>query len=216
MKRRTFVKTSLTASAGTVFLKNMTACTLAESQSEYLSEYYKGFKNPPVDSRLFVRWWWNGNRLNGKEILRELDVMKAAGIGGVEINPIAFPQNTDPMGYEAMTMFEDNWLDMLEIALKGAKERGIVCDMIVGSGWPFGGEFLEKNEQTQMVAIETIDLEGNRKYNFTLDELLAKIDPEIHSKNEKVYKDLLMVRLVPASSEECTEGGDLTAELSED
>ena len=33
---------------------------------------------------------------------------------------------------------------MLKVALDGARERGMICDMIVGSGWPFGGEFLEK------------------------------------------------------------------------
>lgn len=209
MKRRTFVKTSLTASAGALLLKNMTPCNPAVLQAEDISGYYRGFKNPPVDSHLFVRWWWNGNRLTEKELLRELDVMKEAGIGGVEINPIAFPHHADPGGYEAMTMFEDNWLEMLEIALKGAKERGIICDMIVGSGWPFGGEFLEKHEQTQMVTIETIDLEGNRTYSFTRDELLKKIDPHLHSKHDKVYKDLLMVRLVPAKSKEFTERSDL-------
>ena len=59
-------------------------------EEKSLEEYFRGFQNPPVNSRLFVRWWWNGNRLDKDEVLRELDVMKAAGIGGVEINPIAF------------------------------------------------------------------------------------------------------------------------------
>ena len=31
--------------------------------------------------------------------------MKAAGIGGVEINPIACPGGTDPVGYKALTIF---------------------------------------------------------------------------------------------------------------
>ena len=79
--------------------------------------------------------------------------MKAAGIGGVEINPIAFPRGADPTGYKELTIFTDEWLEMLQVALHGAKERGMVCDMIVGSGWPFGGEFLKKEEQTQMVTI---------------------------------------------------------------
>ena len=42
-------------------------------------EYFKGFQDPPADYRLFVRWWWKGNRLAEKEILRELHVMQAAG-----------------------------------------------------------------------------------------------------------------------------------------
>ncbi|MBE0653229.1 MAG: hypothetical protein IH594_05500 [Bacteroidales bacterium] len=215
MERRDFVKTGLAATTGTILLSSFPGCQNIEHQQGNLNRFIKGFREPPSDARLFVRWWWNGNRLTGNEILRELDVMKAAGIGGVEINPIAFPQDCDPSGYESMTMFEDNWLDMLEIALKGAKERGIICDMIVGSGWPFGGEFLKKEEQTQMVTIETIDLEGNQQVRFSESELLDRIDPEIHSKHDKVYKDLLIARLVPAYSKTFTEGKDLTAEFGE-
>ncbi len=160
MKRRDFFRTSLLASSGVLFIDSFLGCVHPAIQEGGLDQYFKGFQDPPASSRVFVRWWWNGNRLDAEEILRELDVMKEAGIGGVEINPIAFPGNEDPMGYESLTIFEESWMDMLEVALQGAKERGIICDMIVGSGWPFGGEFLKKEEQSQMVTIETIDLNG--------------------------------------------------------
>ncbi len=213
MKRRNFVKTSIAATSGVFYFNSILGCVNPALETSSLDEIYRGFQNPPVDSRLFVRWWWNGNRLSKKEILRELDVMKAAGIGGVEINPIAFPNGTDPAGYKAMTIFTDEWLDMLQVALQGAKERGIVCDMIVGSGWPFGGEFLKKEEQTQMVTIETIDLEGGKKHNFKIKDLLDKVDPKIHSKNKTVYKDLLMARLLPKESADFIEGKDLIGNI---
>ena len=210
MKRRDFVKTGALASSGVFIMGSYIGCAGPESNDKMLEEYFRQFKNPPADSRLFVRWWWNGNRLSEKEIIRELDVMKAAGIGGVEINPIAFPSNADPVGYEALTIFEDKWLDMLEFALKSAKERGIICDMIVGSGWPFGGEFLKKDDQSQIVTIGTIDLQGGKDYKFNKQELLDDVELHIHSKNDPVYKDLMMVRLVPKISDEFTEGEDLT------
>ena len=216
MKRRDFVKTSLVASSGALIINPFWGCTSSSAGKKTLSEVYKGFQNPPSEAHVFVRWWWNGNRLTSEEIMRELDVMKAAGIGGVEINPIAFPFGADPSGYKAMTIFEDDWLDMLQIALEGAKERGIVCDMIVGSGWPFGGEFLEKDEQTQMVTIETIDLEGGRSYDFNIQDLLDKVDPQIHSKNKTVYKDLVMARLMPKESENISMGEDLTGDIDGD
>lgn len=215
MKRRDFVKNSLAATSGAMMLPSVVGCETPDSHSGSFKQLYDGFQNPPVDSRVFVRWWWNGNRLDEKEILRELDVMKAAGIGGVEINPIAFPQEADPAGYESMTIFTDEWLDMLQIALQGAKEREMICDMIVGSGWPYGGEFLKKEEQTQIVTIETIDLEGGQKHQFSIQDLLDKVDPEIHSKNKKVYRDLLMVRLLPKASEKFMEGIDVTENISD-
>ncbi len=209
MKRRDFVTNSILATSGAFFVDSVFGAVNPVLKTDNVDELFRGFQDPPVESRVFVRWWWNGNRLAKKEILRELDVMKAAGIGGVEINPIAFPGGSDPVGYKALTIFEDDWLDMLQVALQGAKERGIVCDMIVGSGWPFGGEFLKKEEQTQMVTIETIDLNGGKEYHFKIDELLDKVNPEIASKNKTVYKDLLSVRLLPKKSDDFIEGKDL-------
>jgi hypothetical protein len=209
MKRRSFFRNSLLLASGTLFADSFLGCVNPALQQGSLDDYFEGFQDPPAGSRLFVRWWWNGNRLSSKEILRELDVMHAAGIAGVEINPIAFPPGSDPVGYEALTIFEESWLDMLEVALQGAKERGMICDMIVGSGWPFGGEFLEKEDQSQMVTIETIDLEGGRKHTISMDELLDRVDPEIHSRNKTVYKEVLMVRLLPKSSKVFVEGEDL-------
>ena len=77
---------------------------------------------------------------------------KQGGIGGVEINPIRWPQNADTMGIKELTWGSDEWLDVVEAAVKGAKEK-VVCDMIVGSGWPYGGEFVPKHEQCQMIAL---------------------------------------------------------------
>ncbi len=213
MKRREFVKSSVIASSGVFFVNSFFGCMNPSLQTNNINEILSGFKNPPGDSRVFVRWWWNGNRLSEKEILRELDVMKAAGIGGVEINPIAFPGGTDPVGYKVLTIFDDEWLEMLKVALQGAKDRGMICDMIVGSGWPFGGEFLKKEEQTQMLTIETIDLKGGEKYSFKTKDLLDRVNPNIHSKNKKVYKDLVMVRLLPKSSEDFIEGEDLMSNI---
>jgi hypothetical protein len=214
MKRRNFVKTCIAATSGAFFVNSILGCVNPALEKDSLDAIYHGFQNPPVDSRVFVRWWWNGNRLTKKEILRELDLMKAAGIGGVEINPIAFPHNTDSVGYKALTIFEDDWLDMLQTALQGAKERGMICDMIVGSGWPFGGEFLRKEDQSQMVTIETIELKGGENYKFKINELLDKVDPDVHSKNKTVYKDLLMVRLLPKLSTDFMEGKDLIPNIS--
>jgi len=214
MKRRDFVKTSVLTTSGAFFVNSFLGCVNPVLETENFEELFNGFQNPPVDARLFVRWWWNGNRITKKEILRELDVMKAAGIGGVEINPIAFPGGTDPVGYKALTIFDDDWLDMLQTALNGVRERGMVCDMIVGSGWPFGGEFLKKEEQSQMVTIETIDLEGGEEYHFKINELLEKVDPSIHSKNKTVYKDLVMARLLPKESNEFMEGADLMGSIN--
>ena len=211
MKRRDFVKSGTLATTG-ILVGNTVLGQFNEGLLDQdLEKLYVGFKNPPVESRLFVRWWWNGNRLSKEEILRELDVLKNAGIGGVEINPIAFPGDTDGLNYKPLTIFEDDWLNMLQVALEGAKKRGMICDMIVGSGWPFGGEFLNKQEQSQMVTIETIDIDEGGIHQFNISEILERVNPDLHSKNKNVYKDLIMARLVPKSVDAFTKGEDVSS-----
>jgi len=214
MKRRDFIKTTAAGSAGTIFINSFLGCTNANTLELSLDEHFRNFQNPPDHARLFVRWWWNGNRLDAKEIVRELDVMQAAGITGIEINPIALPKHSDPSGTEALVLFEEQWLDMFELALKEAKKRKMVCDMIVGSGWPFGGEFLKKEEQTQAMALETMDLEGGRSHSLDVQEILDRIEPEVYVPYEGKTKELFLLRLAHKDMQEFQEGEDLSTQIS--
>ncbi|MDR0699691.1 MAG: glycoside hydrolase family 2, partial [Tannerella sp.] len=134
--RRSFLKSGMILTVGLPTLRSYAlfgnAATVDASDP-----LFTAFQNPPVTARPFVRWWWNGDKVTAKEILRELDVMRDAGIGGVEINPIAFPGGAD-LGLPSLKWLSPEWIEMVKVALKGAEERGMVCDIIVGSGWPFG------------------------------------------------------------------------------
>ena len=208
IRRRTFIKIGSLATLSTPFI--LQACRQPDESGikSGLSgdEIYEFFRMPPSSSRVFVRWWWNGDRLTEKEILRELDIMKKAGIGGVEINPIRFPYGAEPGEYRALDWLSDDWIDQLGIALKGARDRDIICDSIVGSGWPFGGEFLEREEQTQLLTYETLPLEGPETFRFSKKTLLDEVDPPIHSKYEDVLKEIREIRLVPAALDEFQPG----------
>src|ERR1700743_722967 len=102
MKRRTFLIRGSLLTTGYTLLKTMPAFageTLA-AESDGLPEagLYRLFKEPDTIYRPFVRWWWNGDKVEKAELARELRLMKEADIGGVEINPIKFPARTDDVG----------------------------------------------------------------------------------------------------------------------
>ena len=218
INRRRFIKLSSVTTASLPFLtiSSIANTPLSPRNVQLGQELYESFKNPEGKYRPFVRWWWNGNRLEKKEILRELDVMKAAGIGGVEINPIKFPNNTDTLGLKSLEWLSDEWISMLEMALNGAKERGIICDMIVGSGWPFGGEFLSREDQIQMIALGTRRLEGGREYKISKQELLDDVNPDFHSKHDDRLKELMEVKLVPFNLDDLDECTNLTDQFIND
>src|SRR5882724_10422136 len=156
---------------------------------------FESFASPGNQHRPFVRWWWNGDRVTSQEALRELDVMKGAGIGGVEINPIKWNQNADDIGIKELSWGSDEWLDTVEATVKGAKEKGMICDMIIGSGWPFGGEFVPRNEQSQIIILGTRNLEGGQKYSLSRAALLNSVSPPSNYQNK--MSELFMLRLAP-------------------
>jgi hypothetical protein len=92
--RRSFIKSGMVLTAGLPVLQISPFLGNSVQPGEEDKLYFL-FQQPPGTAKPFVRWWWNGDKLSPKEILRELDVMKEAGIGGVEINPIAFPGGDD-------------------------------------------------------------------------------------------------------------------------
>ncbi|GHT38409.1 glycosyl hydrolase family 2 [Bacteroidia bacterium] len=157
---------------------------------------FKAFRNPPVTARPFVRWWWNGDKLDAKEILRELDVLKEAGIGGVEINPIGFPGGDD-LSIPSMEWLSPEWIEMVKVALKGAEERGMICDMLVGTGFPFGAETLTRDEQTQLMTLSSLKVEGPATITLDADDLFAKASPEIYSPHKDTLKEVYALCLAP-------------------
>lgn len=133
---------------------------------------FRSFQSPSAEARPFVRWWWNGNRLTEAEILRELDAMRAAGIGGVEINPIALHEAAPAPAAAALDWLSPEWIRLLKVAVDGAHARGMVADLIVGSGWPFGGKFLRVDETVQGLLVTPQLINGPQRVTVDLAPLL--------------------------------------------
>jgi hypothetical protein len=171
---------------------------------------YASFQSPPSQHRPFVRWWWNGGCVTEAEVLRELDVMKAAGIGGVEINTIAMPEKTVPETLEGVRCLEwlsPEWNQMVRAAAEGARERDMTADLIVGSGWPFGGRFLEGAERTQRVRVVKVALPPMGTFEGRVQDL-AK-EKERNRWAVEVEPRLVFLRLVPAGLQRFDPGVDL-------
>jgi hypothetical protein len=174
---------------------------------------YEGFVNPPAEARPFVRWWWNGNRVTEKEIIRQLDVLHEAGIGGVEINPIKVPEWCDTSGTKALTWLSPEWNRILAFTSEEAHKRGMITDLIVGSGWPFGGEFLNEDELIQRVIINTIECKGGDLINKSFRELInmALKSQSVSPEGKASPEELMFIRLVPENLHDVTEIIDLKA-----
>lgn len=180
-------------------------CATVYAGQTQKSSLFDTFSNPETKYRLQVRWWWNGNKLTDHEIRRELDVMKDAGIGGVEINPIAYPGG-DSIGIPTLRVYSPEWSQMVKVAVDGCEERGMVADMIVGSGWPFGSECLERDQQQQLLTIETFELKRGEHFQMSVEDILDRVNPPICSPYPDPDKKLLYLRLMPKRVTDVVDG----------
>ena len=160
------------------------------------------FKNPNAEAKPFFRWWWNGNNVSKEEISRELKLIKESGAGGVEINPIAMPEEVEDPG-NGLIWLSNEWCEALAHSVEKARELGLVTDLIVGTGWPFGGEFIKHEETLQGLTFETLDFTGPGKNSVKI-EL-----PE--DEHEKILK----IILVPKILEDLDDSLDLTDTINQ-
>jgi hypothetical protein len=201
MKRRAFLGQSVLLTVGSLVAGSIPVFGIYPGSKfgSALSEgdLYRLFRDPESKYRPFVRWWWNGNKVESKELVRELNLLKEAGIGGVEINPIAFPTTGDDMGKKSLVWLSDEWIEMLQVTFDEAKRLDMTCDLIVGSGWPFGSETLTREERAQVVIINAEKLEGPMVYETSQFNIFKSVDPGVTVANPARTAEILSLKLVP-------------------
>ena len=199
MKRRSFIFQSAVLSAGCFAVNPLTSFGKALKPEDISidSKLYRTFKSPGSKYHPFVRWWWNGDKVEAKELVRELHLLKEAGVGGVEINPISFPSVAEDTGAKALTWLSDEWLDMLQLTFDEAKKLDMTCDLIVGSGWPFGAETLKRDERAQVALIYAEELEGPTTFETSRFNILDHVDPGVTDPCPSRTFEILSLKLVP-------------------
>ena len=170
---------------------------LCQCAPRHGSTLYEGFQQPASDYRPFVRWWWNGDKVEADELVRELRLLKEAGIGGVEINPIAFPSYCDSIGKPSLQWLSPEWIDMLQVCFDEADSLDMTCDLLVGSGWPFGAEFISEDERAQIVVNYAEWVMGPMELTIIPDSLCAKAMPKVSSPFKGNTKELMLLQLYP-------------------
>jgi hypothetical protein len=98
------------------------------------------FADPPAAYGMGVHWWWFGPAVTRPEVERELNVMHRAGIANVLIYPVYPLSADDPArGIRNLRYLSPEFLDVLGHAIRYARSLGMTADMILGTGWPYGG-----------------------------------------------------------------------------
>ncbi len=129
-----------------------------------LAEMQRKFQSPPDDARIMMRWWWFGPAVTKAGIERELRLMKDAGIGGVEIQPV-YPLALDDEsnGRKNLRFLSPEFLDALKFANEKARELGMRVDLTIGSGWPYGGSTVPITQAASRLRVERVKIQPQQK-----------------------------------------------------
>lgn len=114
---------------------------------------------PSRDAKPMMRWWWFGLAVDKPEILRELQQMKADGIGGVEL-AFVYPQVLDDpaKGLHNDPFVGPAMLENVRYAQQQARLLGLRVDVTLGSGWPYGGPAITVDEAAHCLRVAEIPL----------------------------------------------------------
>jgi hypothetical protein len=103
----------------------------------------------------WTRWWWMGSAVTKAEISRQMELLKNAGEGGVEICPIYGVVGNEP---NDIPFLSAKWVDMLAHTTTEGKRLEFGVDMTTGTGWPFGGPMVSPDIASSSVQMRRYDV----------------------------------------------------------
>ena len=82
------------------------------------------FSNPPAEARPWVYWWWMG-RVSKDTITRDLEALKAKGIGGMLLFQCDDSWLPDAVFGKSKRVWSPEWVEMVQFANAEAKRLGL-------------------------------------------------------------------------------------------
>jgi hypothetical protein len=113
----------------------------------------------------WTRWWWEGSAVDRQNLTWAMQQYQQAGLGGLEITPIYGVKGTED---KFIDLLSPKWVEMLQHSLTEGKRLGLGIDMATGTGWPFGGPWVEDKDAAKYVAYKTYTLNGGEMLKDTI------------------------------------------------
>lgn len=134
-----------------------------KQNSTGIAQLRQNFNSPSGTARPKVYWWWLNGYTDRGRIKEELQAIKDAGLGGVDIFEIGFrPDGVVPAGPAFMS---DSSLDHITLAIREATRLGLEVGLNLSSSWNAGGAWIKpehaaKTLYTSKVIVNSAD--GNK------------------------------------------------------
>ena len=145
----------------------------------------KGFKDPPMESRIRAYWWWLNGNVTKQAITRDLEEMKKQGWGGALICDAGGAEQRGNRQVPAGPKYgSPAWRELFVHAVKEADRLGLEMSTNIMSGWNLGGPTVTPEEAAKCVVWSETKIEGGKPVDVALPE------PK-HDK--RFYRDIAVV-----------------------
>jgi hypothetical protein len=142
---------------------------------------------PPLvaETKPWTRWWWHGSAVDDASISTQLEALAAAGIGGVEVTPIYGVRGEED---RFIPYLSERWMARLDHVLREAARLKMGVDMATGTGWPFGGPWVDDETAPRSIVHKTFVLAGGERLTEPVRlrqaPLVRAIGNQVHVVNE--------------------------------
>jgi hypothetical protein len=120
-----------------------------------------GWKNPPRIARTRVWWWWLNGNTDKETITRDLEAMKANGIGGANIiDAGGDSQDGNRPVPHGPDFGSAAWRELFRHALAEAERLDLEMGFNIQSGWNLGGPSVPISESSKRVTFSQTTVTG--------------------------------------------------------
>src|SRR5512133_1805101 len=122
------------------------------------------FANPPDSARPGVYWYFMDGNLSREGMTRDLESMKAAGLGHLVFLEVNVGVPRGPIGF-----LSEQWQDLFVHAVREAERLGIEITLGSGPGWTgSGGPWVKPEQSMQHLVASRTEVQGPGKFAGTL------------------------------------------------
>ncbi len=132
----------------------------------------RGFREPPVEARPWVYWFWLNGNITREGITADLEAMKRVGVAGVLIMEVDQGAPVGPMDFMG-----EPWRDLFRHVHTEAKRLGLEVNMNNDAGWNgSGGPWIKPQESMQEVVWTETEVTGPTRFEDGLSQPQATAD----------------------------------------
>lgn len=128
---------------------------------------HDGFKNPPESAKPRTWWHWTNSNVTKEGITKDLEWMKRAGIGGMQLADVAAGQGQTVE--EKILFMSPEWLDAVKHAASEAERLDLEMSVFSSAGWSLtGGPWVKPEQAMKKLVWSEMNIKGPLSFNDKL------------------------------------------------